>query len=87
MYLTMATNPIIPEHAPKPDDERFSARPSIVLVPAVTGPAPRTGGPIRRWLAARHEATCECGHPHELHEHHRPGSDCSLCLCGRFRRS
>jgi len=31
-------------------------------------------------------ATCACGHPQEAHEHYRPGSDCALCDCPRFRR-
>ncbi|PZF54949.1 hypothetical protein DEJ23_13055 [Curtobacterium sp. MCSS17_008] len=31
-------------------------------------------------------ATCVCGHQHEAHEHYRPGSDCALCDCPRFRR-
>jgi hypothetical protein len=30
-------------------------------------------------------ATCECGHLGEAHEHYRPGTDCSLCTCERFR--
>jgi len=31
-------------------------------------------------------ATCVCGHRQEAHEHYRPGSDCALCDCPRFRR-
>jgi hypothetical protein len=38
--------------------------------------------PFRRWVRI-----CACGHPHDVHEHHRPESDCSLrgCPCGRWR--
>jgi hypothetical protein len=31
---------------------------------------------------------CECGHPAEMHEHYRPGTDCGACgsqVCPRFR--
>lgn len=31
---------------------------------------------------------CACGHPAEVHEHYRTGSDCSLCGqlgCARYR--
>jgi hypothetical protein len=31
---------------------------------------------------------CECGHPAEMHEHYRPGTDCGECgsaLCPEFR--
>lgn len=31
-------------------------------------------------------ATCVCGHAQDAHEHYRPGSDCALCDCPRFRR-
>ena len=30
--------------------------------------------------------TCKCGDLRRAHEHYRPGSDCSLCPCPRFRR-
>ena len=33
--------------------------------------------------------TCRCGHPAEVHEHYRAGSDCGMCgpgVCDRFRR-
>ena len=36
--------------------------------------------------AAEDSATCVCGHPQEAHEHYRPGSDCALCDCPRFRK-
>jgi len=31
---------------------------------------------------------CACGHPEEMHEHYRPGTDCGACgsrSCGSFR--
>lgn len=31
-------------------------------------------------------ATCVCGHVQDAHEHYRPGSDCALCDCPRYRR-
>lgn len=30
--------------------------------------------------------TCVCGHVQDAHEHYRPGSDCALCDCPRYRR-
>ena len=27
---------------------------------------------------------CKCGHPRSAHEHHRRGTNCSLCLCDLF---
>jgi len=27
-----------------------------------------------------------CGHTREGHRHYRPGADCALCTCPRFRR-
>ncbi|OLM20160.1 MULTISPECIES: hypothetical protein [unclassified Pseudonocardia] len=33
-------------------------------------------------------AMCTCGHPEEMHEHYRSGSDCGACgarACGAFR--
>ncbi|QCR43823.1 hypothetical protein C1N91_10060 [Curtobacterium sp. SGAir0471] len=36
--------------------------------------------------SATDTATCACGHGQEAHEHYRPGSDCALCDCPRFRR-
>lgn len=32
-------------------------------------------------------AVCVCGHVQDAHEHYRPGSDCALCDCPRFRRA
>jgi hypothetical protein len=31
--------------------------------------------------------SCRCGHQKTAHEHYRPGSECSLCDCTRFRRA
>jgi hypothetical protein len=33
------------------------------------------------------EVRCRCGHDHDLHQHFRAGTDCSVCGlagCGRF---
>ncbi|MGD3261515.1 hypothetical protein QT366_22665, partial [Xanthomonas citri pv. citri] len=30
--------------------------------------------------------TCVCGHPRDAHEHYRPGTDCALCDCPKFRK-
>lgn len=30
-------------------------------------------------------SVCRCGHRRDAHEHYRPGSDCGLCACTRFR--
>lgn len=27
---------------------------------------------------------CWCGHPREMHQHDRPGTDCPKCLCDQF---
>ncbi len=53
----------------------------LVTDPADSAPALRVG-PSR----ATDTATCACGHQQEAHEHYRPGSDCALCDCPRFRR-
>lgn len=29
---------------------------------------------------------CRCLHPVDVHEHYRPGTDCSLCGCPSWRR-
>jgi hypothetical protein len=35
------------------------------------------------------DSVCRCGHSHEMHLHHRPGTDCSACTgslqCARFQ--
>ena len=28
---------------------------------------------------------CVCGHGQEAHQHYRPGTDCSLCPCPKWR--
>jgi hypothetical protein len=40
-----------------------------------------------RILPRSGEAECRCGHTRAAHQHHRRGSDCSLCpgTCPRFR--
>ncbi|MBF4594166.1 MULTISPECIES: hypothetical protein [Curtobacterium] len=30
--------------------------------------------------------TCVCGHVQDAHEHYRPGTDCALCDCQKFRK-
>jgi hypothetical protein len=30
-------------------------------------------------------SVCRCGHRRDAHKHYRPGSDCGLCACTRFR--
>jgi hypothetical protein len=35
---------------------------------------------------ATETAVCVCGHAQAAHEHYRPGSDCALCDCPRYRR-
>ena len=29
---------------------------------------------------------CSCGHGRQAHQHYRPGKDCALCSCARYRR-
>ncbi|WP_410945390.1 hypothetical protein [Pseudonocardia phyllosphaerae] len=32
--------------------------------------------------------TCACGHPEEMHDHFRAGTDCGACgaaVCGKFQ--
>ncbi|MGN8050887.1 hypothetical protein ACTJKO_14485 [Curtobacterium sp. 22159] len=37
-------------------------------------------------LAADPPVCAVCGHAQDAHEHYRPGTDCALCDCPRFRR-
>lgn len=37
-------------------------------------------------VATDDRVTCVCGHEQDAHEHYRPGTDCALCDCPRFRR-
>jgi len=30
--------------------------------------------------------TCECGHAEDAHQHYRPGTDCGVCDCPKYRR-
>jgi len=41
------------------------------------------------WLArrSRRPGACQCGHPREVHQHDRRGSDCALCWCESYRRA
>jgi len=43
-------------------------------------------GPTTLPGLATETIVCVCGHAQEAHEHYRPGSDCALCDCPRFRR-
>ena len=38
---------------------------------------------MRFW---RRPVACRCGHDRFAHEHYRPGLDCALCPCPRWRR-
>lgn len=40
-----------------------------------------------RTVAEAEPATCVCGHAQAAHEHYRPGSDCALCDCPKYRRA
>lgn len=33
------------------------------------------------------DKTCRCGHARGAHEHYRPGMECGLCGCRRYRDS
>ncbi|MBT1543503.1 MULTISPECIES: hypothetical protein [Curtobacterium] len=58
-------------------------RPQLHLVPETSG------GLLT--LVADDDATgsgcSSCGHAEGAHEHYRPGTDCALCDCPKFRRS
>jgi hypothetical protein len=34
----------------------------------------------------RNNRVCKCGHDRAAHTHYRPGRDCGLCDCNRFRK-
>ena len=59
----------------RPTDRTGAAAPvaTVSLLPVIASSATDT-------------ATCACGHQQDAHEHYRPGSDCALCDCPRFRR-
>ncbi len=40
--------------------------------------------PRGRQGATSVDLPCRCGHPHEAHEHYRPGTDCALCSCSCY---
>jgi hypothetical protein len=49
------------------------------------GPTTELGGPFLVVDTGDH-VVCVCGHEQVAHEHYRPGTDCALCDCPRFRR-
>lgn len=48
--------------------------------------APTSGPTLVAVPASEDSVTCVCGHQQAAHEHYRPGSDCALCDCPRFRK-
>ncbi|SDQ81466.1 hypothetical protein SAMN02800687_2691 [Curtobacterium sp. UNCCL20] len=52
------------------------------------GPTTELGDvlPSERTVLVVDTVTCVCGHVRETHEHYRPGSDCALCDCPKFRK-
>ncbi|MBC3193466.1 hypothetical protein H7X46_20605 [Pseudonocardia sp. C8] len=89
--------------APGPDGRRARSHPSTpsaaVLTPPTGLPAveptaaphiPQQRTPVEPTPppAATGQRLCACGHPEEMHEHYRPGTDCGSCgarACGAFR--
>jgi hypothetical protein len=59
-----------PSSGPPPADDARAA----LERPVVRPPAEPLGKP------------CRCGHGKVAHQHYRPGADCALCACPRFRR-
>ncbi|BBG04068.1 MULTISPECIES: hypothetical protein [Pseudonocardia] len=56
-------------------------------IPAQRIPAPAGPGTPSRPVQAG-VRLCACGHPEEMHEHYRSGTDCGACgarACGSFR--
>ena len=43
--------------------------------------------PVFRDARPSRRRCCRCGHDRTAHEHYRPGRDCALCGCGKFRRA
>lgn len=41
--------------------------------------------PSERTVLVVDAESCVCGHVRDAHEHYRPGTDCALCDCPRFR--
>ena len=52
------------------------------------GPGTEFGAvlPSEQTVVSVDTATCVCGHEQAAHEHYRPGSDCALCDCPKYRR-
>jgi hypothetical protein len=38
-------------------------------------------------MLPRSARVCACGHDRAAHAHYRPGSDCAVCDCSRWRFS
>jgi len=38
-------------------------------------------------ILPRPARVCACGHDKAAHTHYRPGQDCALCDCARWRRA
>jgi hypothetical protein len=43
-------------------------------------------GRLAQHLLVKHGPRCGCGHQRSAHRHYRPGRDCALCGCRRYRR-
>lgn len=41
--------------------------------------------PSERTVVSVDAVTCVCAHGQDAHEHYRPGTDCALCDCPRYR--
>ncbi|PZE70906.1 MULTISPECIES: hypothetical protein [unclassified Curtobacterium] len=57
-------------------------RPTLHLVPD-----PHASDLVVVHLDADDAACGTCGHAQAAHEHYRPGTDCALCDCPKFRRA
>ncbi|WP_248705112.1 hypothetical protein [Curtobacterium sp. MWU13-2055] len=57
-------------------------RPTLHLVPD-----PEASDLVVVHLDADDAACGTCGHAQAAHEHYRPGTDCALCDCRKFRRA
>ena len=50
--------------------------------------APKSARPVCGPCFVHSRPECTCGHPHAMHEHLRPGSDCGKCgpvVCPSYR--
>ncbi|MEQ3549135.1 hypothetical protein WIS52_01520 [Pseudonocardia nematodicida] len=64
-----------------------AATPAAPTVPQQRGPAEPATPPAPPAVDPS-VRTCTCGHPEEMHEHYRPGSDCGACgasACASFQ--